>query len=530
MLPSKETLVHYKLAQLFMTNISIGQKFLTEFKPNPNQVAVENLIMASTVPEGEWLHILLYGVPRSGKTWGALYYTLKNMLKFPGLRALGIRSTTSELNASVFQDLDKFTNQWDIPVVKRSTHEGLVELGNHSQFWFKSDKSLTPGARENTSRKMGGMEYSIGLVEEADTVSSETTRAIPHRLSQNVGKFRKVIFYTQNPPDTSHWTYEFFFKNALGNPDDPASPIRALHCSLEGNADNIPAAYKAALEKEYQDDPAMHKRFALGIHAPSVKGDPIFKKSFSRAFHVGKDSFWKNWNRGFPLWRGWDFGFRGNALTIMQDDLDRNQLRILRCYLERRILADPFIEMMLAQCYREFPGAEWKDYPDPNGDQHTGLSEHSYHDLMRQRGLDPIFDLRKKSIKLGVNIISKELKATGQAGQARLLIDPGALYAIDCLESGYVNNKMAQKDELSPVKDDTYIHVADSIRYPIVNNRDEDEEEERGHVFKIIRESQQARTNQGLAAPHLEVDQYRGPSRGGSNSRDGHFSRSRFTR
>jgi hypothetical protein len=526
-LPSKNSLLQSKLAQMFLDHINIGQAYFEGFVPNANQQRVRQVIDTSTVPKGQWLHILLYGEPRSGKTWAALYYVIDIMLRFPGARSLGVRSTTSELNTSVFLDVDKFADKWGIPIIRRSTQEGLVELANHSQMWWKSDKSLTPGARDNTARKMGGMEYSLALVEEADTVSSETARAIPHRLSQNVGDFRKVIFYTQNPPDRDHWTYEFFFKSFGCDPDDPASPIRAIHCPLEGNIENIGVGYKEGLAKEYDDDPAMKKRFVLGQFAPSIKGDPIFKKAFNRDFHVAKETFVTNWNRSLPMWRGWDFGFRGNSCVIMQDDTDRHQLRVFYAFLERKILYEQFLDLILAQCYRLFPGAEWRDYPDPHGDQKTALSEYSYHEIMKSRGLDPIFDRGRKSVVKGVNLISKELRAQGKAGQPAFLIDPTAVTLIDAFESGYCNSKGALKDELRPVEDNTYIHTMDACRYPIVMNRDFYGEDAVVQPFQVIQDGDKIRDHVAYMNAH-DATQYRGPARQGG--RDGSFSRSRFSR
>ena len=527
-MPSKEALLNYTLAQMFTTHINVGQAYFEGFQPNANQKRVKQVIETSTVPEGQWIHVLLYGEPRSGKTWAALYYIIEISLRFPGVRTLGIRSTTSELNASVFLDIDKFAERWGIPILRRSTQEGLVEFSNKSQLWFKSDKSLTPGAKDNTARKMGGMEYSLAMVEEADTISSETARAIPHRLSQRCGDFRKVIFYTQNPPDKDHWTYEWFFKNPLGDPDDPASPIRAIHCPLSGNIENIGEAYKAGMAQEYIDDPAMHRRFALGQFAPSVKGDPIFRQTFRREFHVAKEPFWKGWNKNFPLLRGWDFGFRGNACVIAQDDLDRRQLRIMMCLFERRVLFEQFLDMVLKQCYQHFAGAEWQDFPDPNGDQHTALNEKSYHDMMRSAGLDPIFDLRRKSKIKGINLMSRELRSQGKAGQPALIIDPSATLIVDMFESGYCNSKGNLKDEVRPVEDNTYTHIADATRYLMIMNREfpMDGSDHGFQPFRVIEDADRIRAN---LAVESQFNQYLGPVRN-QGGKDGSFSRSRFIR
>lgn len=528
-LPTKEALLQYKLAQAIQANIAIGQKFFQEFKPNENQQRVKQLIDTSTVPEGEWLHVLLFGEPRSGKTWGALYYILDVSLRVPFVRTLSIRNTTSELNASIFLDVDKFASQWNIPILKRSTHDGLIQLGNMSEIHCKSDKSITPGAKDNTGRKLGGMEYFFGMVEEADTVSSETARAIPHRLSQKIpGNFRKVIFYTQNPPDKDHWTYEFFFNNPLGKPDDPASPIRALYCPLSGNVENIGEAYRSALSREYLDDPAMHARFALGQFAPSVKGDPIFKQTFNRSFHVASKSILSEWNRGEPLLRGWDFGFRGNACTILQDDPDRRQLRIFKVYFQRKVMFEQFCDMVLAKCYRDFPGARWLDYPDPHGDQHTSLSEYSYHDIMRAKNLELIYDKRKRSVVKGVNLISKELRSQGKAGTPALLIDPDIDYLIEAFQSGYCNSKNCQIDELRPVEDNTYIHVMDSLRYPIVMIREFPlDGQDAGEIpFQVMRDGAKIIENMSNQGIYTFGGNIKGAGR---RSRDS-FSRSRFAR
>lgn len=470
--PTREELFMQELSQQFAQLVTLGETFAQKFTPNENQRAVFDLIDTSQVPEGAWIHVLLYGGAGSGKTSCALAYQLNLLLKYATARALCIRRTSRDLKDTIYKDVIKFLNDFGINFDKNDNNTS-IRLENDSEFIMRSDKSLTPG-KTNTSRALGGTMFTTALVEEADTVSIETVSAIPHRLRQNVGSeaFRRVIFYTCNPPSKGHWIHDLFFKKH--NPDDPASTHRAIHCDIRHNRKYLPVGYIEGVHEEYKDDEGMLARFFDGQFAPDTRGDVMFKQSFNRKIHVAPSPFTADWNKSYPMQRGWDFGHRGNSMVICQDDPDRQQIRVYAAELERFVMFDDFSNRKISWCYRMFPGAIWEDYADPSGNQQTAMGL-SYHDILKSQGINP--RSTKEDVAYGITLIAQRLRQLVPGGKPEVLLNAEyCQYLIEAFTAGYCNDKDCLVDEFRPVKDGTYDHVMDAFRYIMIHLRTMGEE------------------------------------------------------
>jgi len=464
-LPSYEELVIQELGRLLEQTCALSTRFSQVFTPNANQKKVFDLIEGSMVPKSRSLHILLYGPTGTGKSYAALAYAIDKLLSYPGTNALGCRRTATDIKTSIFKDAMGFLDRWNVPFTSNS-QDTYIRLPNASTFWMRSDKSLVQ-AKKDKSDALGSTAYSLVILEEADSLSEELANTIAGRMREDTGDFRRVIFYICNPPDDDHWLYQRFF-GQNNNPDDPTSRYRALKLELAGN-EFIRDGYAEDMEEDYAHNPALYERMKLGNFGPAVRGIPIFKDSFNLKYHVAEESFIKTWNPNFPMVRGWDFGYRGMAMTILQDDPIRKQVRVFYSKLNKNCLFDTFADEQLVFCHRHFPGAEWVDTCDPAGCQKTGLTALTYHDIMKQKGMYPRY--QTSTVEVGLNLIEDVLNSSVK-GRPAILFDP--VYCnvlVKAFYAGYCNEKERADVGIVPVKDGVYDHIMDAFRYSVLHIR-----------------------------------------------------------
>lgn len=466
-IPSEEDLVFQELADQIDANLALGKKFYDDFVPNEKQQELYDLIESSEVAEGEWLHVLVYGSTGSGKTFGVLGWIVRELLRYPGAGALGVRRTFTELDDTLYGDLyKKVLDPYEIPYTKND-QKMVVTLPNSSFFRFRSDKSVVSSSTKDKADGLGGTAYSIAMLEEADSISEELALTLPGRMRQASGVRRKVIFYLCNPPSKTHWLYRLFFKG--NDPSDPRSPYRAIKIPVIDNVRNVGEGYIRGIERDYGRNPSLRKRMVDGEFGPDMKGIPIFADSFRRSIHVATRSISANWNPSAPMVRGWDFGYHHPALLVFQDDPETGQIRVYRAIVGEKTLLDSFADRWLSKLEEDFPNAEWRDYVDPAGAQVSDKSALTSIDILRAKGLYPKY--RKENIAYGLNIIEELLKQLYK-GEPTILIDPTYCEAlIEALEIGYCNDKEAMDYEIKPVKDGIYDHIIDAFRYAVIHIR-----------------------------------------------------------
>lgn len=464
--PSKEQIVFQYLAEALEGYHNQSTLFERNFKRNVNQQRFREIIDTSQVDEDQSIHILVYGGVGGGKTWAALEYALDTSLKHPNVKTLCVRRTHSDIQQSIYPETYNFLDRYAIPY-KKNDQDTTIRLHNGSFFFMRSDKSLVK-AKASKSDALGGQAFSIAILEEADSLSEELAKTVPGRLRQKIPGFRKVIVYICNPPSENHWLYRMFFTN--NDPHDPRSPYRVLHCPKEGNAENLPKGYLESVERDYARDPSLNERLSMGNFAPDVKGDPVFQM-FDRKIHVSSEPL--VYNPKFPIVRGWDFGWRGTAIVLLQDDTDRRQLRILREFFYERTLLDTIATEVLNKCYQLYGDPQWDDFMDPAGVQKS-VSGPSAYDILVGKGLRPRGV--KSTITFGLNIIEQQLKlltyrrdtVDNEYVKPHFIIDPSCRHLINAFISGYCNEKDAPTDVIRPVKDGFYDHMMDALRYAIV--------------------------------------------------------------
>lgn len=448
-LPDMMQLLFHELGTMIDNNADVSEQFEQSFEPNVNQTQMLDILESSPVPDDMFIHLLCYGGVRSGKTYGILWYCIKNMLKFPGVRVLAVRTHLKEVKNSIFADAISILDQHNIHYTSNMT-DLKIFLDNGSEFWMCSDKSLVPHASDKAD-SLGGTQFSIIVCEECDSISEELVNTIPGRMSQNVGNFRKAILYACNPPSKNSWVYRWFFED--NEPDDPQSRYRALFMPMEGNVKHLGQGYIQSVSEDYARNPQFYKRMRQGAFGANIRGIPYFAKNFQDTIHVSEKPL--TWNRGCKLSRGWDFGYRGTALVVAQDDLKTRQIKVFRSIVAQNVLLESFCDEYLPELERQFPGAEWEDFVDPAGRQKVTQSKYTCLDIMRSKGLRPKYKIT--SIAYGLNIINEQLRLFLNSRPV-LIIDPMCEVLIEAFSGGYCNQKDVTDDEPRPVKDGYFDH------------------------------------------------------------------------
>ena len=466
--PTVDSIVQRRLASILDDAFSLSGRFEENFKMNENQRNIQNIINTTQVDIDRTLFLLVYGNPGSGKTWGVLAIAWRQLCIYPEMNAIVVRKTGSQLLLGPFEDSIKILNMLGIPYkASRDKSDIHIRLPNGSCMYFKSDEALKPSAGTAVAHALGGLAFSIGIFEEVSALSEEVFSSFPGRLRQP-GVFRRLVFCVCNPPDEDHWVYRWFF----GTPDRPIdnqsldSIFRAIQC----NADKNEFRRKGYLEDQkeaYQNSPGIIGSLGDGEFSPAVAAFPVFGKSFSVSFHATDQDLCAMWNKRYPIVRGWDFGFHGNACILIQDDWDRKQIRIMKCFFEKFSLLTAWAKDVLMQCEKLFPGAKFEDYCDIAGNQMNKQTGRTDIDELRALGVrNPM--AKKSAIRDGINLIDKLLQHN-RAGRPYLLIDKkNARKVFQAFSVGYCYDKV-KFDEI--VKDGNYDHIMDALRYAMIHIR-----------------------------------------------------------
>lgn len=444
----------------------LQRRFLNGFKPNTNQKRIREIIETSEAPDDSFLHLLIFGGTGTGKTWGILGYFWEILCTYPQASALVLRKTESQSLAGPYKDSIEMLDSFGITYSKRQKGSSVsITLPNGSYMDFKSETALKPRGEKagKVAQAIGGFAYSLVAIEEvSDMPTSEVADAMPGRMREYAGDFRRVIAYLCNPPDRYHWVYTRFF-GSEHNPYDPYainSRYRAIQCNLDGN-EYARESYKRDLEEDYARS-GVTDSLLDGNFAPSGKGVSVYGGVFSKSFHTTDSELWKSFNPRLPITRGWDVGWHGNCCIIGQDDIHRNQIRIMKCHFDKFVDFETWIENTLNSCEKLFPGAHYQDYADVAINQHDKHSGKTTYEIMRGWGIRPL--MKYSLVDVGVQIILRLLKQS-QAGRPTLLIDRvNASAVVDMLGTGYC--KDPQKNTY--IKDGVYDHIADTLRYMLI--------------------------------------------------------------
>ncbi len=385
-----------------------------------------------------------------GSTWGLFrgtWWTLKETTLFKFTQAL------DRLGPGIIVD----KSEGPPYVVYLQT----IRLGEEDDGPTEPAKFVCYGLDELS--KLGSMEFTGIGVDEANEINIQMASTLDSRLRQPLpGRGVDHPFFLRfcmNPPNRSHWGHTKFCREADCEPVSWGKKHRALK---EENAHNLPTDYYETVAKGMTPD--MKVRLIEGECGPDPSGMPVYPE-FRSTLHVSELSY----QAPQPIIRGWDFGRRRPACVWASMRPD-GCMDFLYCLLGHNENLDIFAGKVIAESARLFPGCTfWRDYVDPHGAQKRDVSEKSSHDVLREKGIAPLF--RDVTIDTGIRQVSEGLCQLIN-GRPKFMFDRyGCNLVIEGFASGYswptIRPGHAMKE--TPVADGFYEHLMDAVRYIAVN-------------------------------------------------------------
>ena len=478
-LPDQTTIIAQEMARLFEANERNARKVdawwaqprNTPGAPLPKQDAIRDTYFAHAALKPNVLQTMYeYGSIRSGKTDGVIARDTELMARYPGTRALGVRFKVEELYNSLIASILKFyarigwveasskrLNDGDFFLLRGDAPE--ITLFNGSK-WILRSAYKANSSGEGKADSLGGSEYAIALLEEANELEKWYYDTVLGRMSQRHLP-APIVDVIANPPPESHWLFETFIERTPPN-------HHSFHFPLEDNRINLGDDYVDDVKERYEGSPTLYKKFYLGLHTPTIVGKPIFGGVFNRQIHVSKAPL--KWDPSLPIWRCWDFGFLKPAVVLFQDH-PNGQIRVLRSILGKEELIATFGRRMKHRLEQSFPGAKWRDVADIAGKRRSDTSPKSSLESL-EAVLGTSITTKYTKVEYGLDIIEEQLTTMiGKGEPAILLCCGGAAHTADGFEFGYCQDPDAKKDELKPCRDNEFEHDMDAFRYGVIQVR-----------------------------------------------------------
>jgi phage terminase large subunit-like protein len=257
---------------------------MSEFKLTARQQEAQHVFA------GEARHILLVGGSRSGKTFLIVRNLVMRALKAPNSRHAMFRYRFNSIKSSVILDTFPKVMREAFPEVsyKLDKTDWYASVGDGSQLWFGGldDKERT--------EKVLGQEFATIALNECSQIPFSSRNIAMTRLAQSVeqviqgrpaARLTPRMYYDENPPNKSHWTYRLFIQKVDPDTREPlANPDDYVHFFMNptDNLENINEDYLDVLAAM----PArMRKRFLDGKFAEDIPG-ALFEESVIETWRV----------------------------------------------------------------------------------------------------------------------------------------------------------------------------------------------------------------------------------------------------
>lgn len=404
----------------------------------------------------------------SGKTWCGAWESYMLSMLYPGTVGVVCRNTYGELRDSTravfFEVLAIITEQitgqrGDIydpmtcPLVKsfsKSSNTLVFHTGAGRQPSTVLFRSL------DAFEKFKSTQFGWVWIDEASDTQEEPFLTLRGRLRHPAQAGGYSIFLTTNPCNTQHWIYKRFVESVRDGGED-ALEYAVFRAPTSENI-HLPAGYEADLRRSYPAE--WVARYLDGEFGTLPEGKPVYP-GFKSSCHVGSITF----DASLPLYRSWDFGSHHPACIVGQVDGDR--LRILTEIQGSDVLINTFATQVLDHCRKEYGSVVCFDFCDPAGHQKSDKSDKTSIEILRAMGVFP--RSAPQRILDGVLIVGILLQE--REGLPGLVVHPSCRLLIEGFEGGYHYPKKfdGSGDDPNPVKDGTFDHLQDCLRYLVGN-------------------------------------------------------------
>jgi len=322
-------------------------------------------------------------------------------------------------------------------------------------------------------RRLLSVECSAAWVEEAREVDPEVFAGLqgrvarfPNRASGGV-TYPGVVCSTNPPPLGGFW--HTMISTPPSNVKVFIQPSALLDDgSLNPNAENL-----SNLDPDYYDNlisantDAWVDVYLKNNFGPGNMGQPVYKGSFKRDFHVAKDALMPVMQSVNSLIVGMDNGLQA-AAVIGQQDM-RGRVNVLdECYVpqDQTMGVESFLERKLVPLLREKYPFQPKNVVfmlDPACFQRSQLDEKTIAEAVMRYGYTvrkaPTNDPERRISSVEA-LLSKQID-----GAAGILVSPSCGYLVEACEWGYRYKKSANgQTTLTPEKNH-HSHLSDAFQY-----------------------------------------------------------------
>lgn len=424
----------------------------------------------------------LMGPVGGGKSTVCLFDLLARAVSqqpFKGVRRtkfIILRNTMAQLTTTVKPLIDHWfvtmtdgrLGQWRL---SERTFEAKFALPDgttvHSEF------VLMPADTPDDVRRLLSLEASAAWVEESREVDPEVFSGLqgrvnrfPNRASGGV-TYPGVIFSTNPPPLGSFWHqvistppkgWEVFVQPPAMLPDGTLNPAAE-------NLENLaPDYYENLVSGKSEAWISVYLRNEFG---PGDMGQPVFKSSFRKEFHVAQSPLKPIVQTLNPLVVGMDNGLQA-AASLMQMDA-RGRVNVLgEVYVpeEETMGVETFLDrLLIPRLANEFPFRRENIVfsLDPACFQRSQVDEKTIAQAVMQRG----FKVQRACTNapdLRINAV-EQLLARHIDGGAGFLVDPRCQHTINALEWGYRYKRTTSGAPSLVVEKNHFSHMGDAVQY-----------------------------------------------------------------
>lgn len=271
-------------------------------------------------------NVLGHGEKGSGKTIGFAHKIVRHAYENDNALVLIVAPSMRTGNEGIWYDLETLVlPQWRDGIgleyttakLDPNTKDRHRWIRNRFGGWSKLLLMSIPYASQVESR-IKGPGPSMVYVDELTNCEGVEYYSYP---AAQLGRRRDIAGPQQfcasfNPKGPSHWVYELFFVEKVEDSD-----YHVYHVPIQENLHNLPKGYAERLKKIFASDPIEYKRLVLGEWIDRPTGDGLFKDYFIPTLHVHGDA--KSGTgltpiAGFPIIIGYDLGQVFNAITMLQ--------------------------------------------------------------------------------------------------------------------------------------------------------------------------------------------------------------------
>jgi len=197
----------------------------------------------------------------------------------------------------------------------------------------------------------------------------------------------------------------------------------------------------------------------------TMEGQPVYP-GFQHEIHVTKVQ--PLIKRSTVMYRGLDWGFRHPACLWGWRN-EHDQLCIVREHAPADTDIYEFLGKVVEISRAAYPGAIWRNFPDPAGQQRWQAADHkgkrSAIEVMKSFGMTG-YEFGERGLVAGLDLVRHNMRMRSDH-RPGILIDESCTILIEALQGGYhYPDRQVGKDE--PFKDHWYDDVADCFRYMTV--------------------------------------------------------------